>query len=387
MHPRRDQKILVLVFLETSASQPNSECKDSVRPPFSYLVPAPLTSSDMGRYVPPEHEGSTSANKLAGKHALGSRARKAGQGILTVRFEMPFPIWCTTCPKPTIIGQGVRFNAEKKRVGNYHTTPIFSFRMKHVACGGLIEIRTDPKNTAYVVTEGAKKRDMGEDKVQEGEIRITTEEERARLEGDAFAKLEGKVADKQRTASDKSRIEELYSAKERDWDDPAEANRRLRKTFRVERKEREKNGNMTEALKDRMSLGIDLLEETEDDRKRAGFVEFGEFGGEEAILKAKLRPLFAEARTSDISLAKEVKRTKTESEGEKRRKNLRKELADNTRAVLDPFLSTGRSNTQAPGETSLIRRKRKVEDQETVSRSSEPVDITRPPPLVEYDSD
>ncbi|CAD6581006.1 MAG: hypothetical protein ASARMPREDX12_000338 [Alectoria sarmentosa] len=342
---------------------------------------------NMGRYVPPEHEGTTSANKLAGKHALGSRAHKAGQGILTVRFEMPFPIWCTTCPKPTIIGQGVRFNAEKKKVGNYHTTPIFSFRMKHVACGGWLEIRTDPKNTAYVVTDGAKKRDTGEDKVQEGEIRITTEEERARLEGDAFARLEGKVDDKRRTVSDKSRIEELYSSKERDWDDPGEANRRLRKAFRVGRKEREKNGKIAEALKDRMSLGMDLLEETEEDRRRAALVDFGEFGGEGAIVKAKSRPLFADTRTSDKSLAKKIKTTKSASEAEKRRESLRKELANNTRAVLDPFLSMDKSSVQALGGVSLIKRKRKIEDRETVSKSNEPVEVTRLPALVEYDSD
>ena len=377
----------MLISLETFASQPESLCKASVRLPFLYHVQYRLTSSDMGRYVPPEHEGSTSANKLAGKHALGSRAHKAGQGILTVRFEMPFPIWCTTCPKPTIIGQGVRFNAEKKKVGSYYTTPIFSFRMKHVACGGSIEIRTDPQNTAYVVTEGAKKRDTGEDKLQEGEIRIPTEEERARLEGDAFARLEGRVADNQRTASDKSRIEELYNAKERDWDDPGEANRRLRKTFRIERKEREKSGKTTEALKDRMSLGIDLLEETEDDRKRAGFVEFGEFNREEAIAKAKLRPLFADVRTPTMPLARKIKRTKLESEAEKRRESLRKELANNTRAVLDPFLSTDRSNMQTLGEISLLKRKRKVEDHETVSKASESVDVTRPSALVEYDSE
>ncbi|KAL9132414.1 MAG: hypothetical protein Q9175_006414 [Cornicularia normoerica] len=342
---------------------------------------------NMGRYVPPEHEGTTSANKLAGKHALGSRARKVGQGILTVRFEMPFPIWCTTCPKPTIIGQGVRFNAEKKKVGSYHTTPIFSFRMKHVACGGWIEIRTDPKNTAYVVTEGAKKRDTGEDKVQEGEIRIMTEEERARLDGDAFARLEGKVEDKQRTASDKSRIEELHSAKERDWDDPGEANRRLRKAFRVGRKQRQKNGEKTEALKDRMSLGIDLLEETEEDRKRAGFVEFGELGGEGAIVKAKSRPLFADARVSDKSLAKKIESTKAVSEARKQKESLRKELANNTRAVLDPFLSVDKCNEQALGGISLIKRKRKVEDRQTVSKSDEPVNVTKSPALVEYDSD
>lgn len=340
----------------------------------------------MGRYVPPEHEGTTSANKLAGKHALGSRAHKAGQGILIVRFEMPFPIWCTTCPKPTIIGQGVRFNAEKKKVGNYHTTPVFSFRMKHVACGGWIEIRTDPKNTAYVVTEGAKKRDTGEGKIQEGEIRITTEEERARLEGDAFARLEGKEEDKQRTVSDKSRIEELYNAKERDWDDPGEANRRLRKAFRVGRKEREKNGKITDALKDRMSLGMDLLEETEEDRRRAGFVEFGEFGGEGAIVLAKSRPLFADTRATDKSLAKKIKTTKAASEAEKRKESLRKELAGNTRAILDPFLNTNKPNMQALGVVSLIKRKRKVEDREMVSRSNEPIDVTKPQTLVEYDS-
>ena len=341
----------------------------------------------MGRYVPPEHEGTTSANKLAGKHALGSRARKAGQGILTVRFEMPFPIWCTTCPKPTIIGQGVRFNAEKKKVGNYHTTPILSFRMKHVVCGGWIEITTDPKNTAYVVTEGAKKRDTGENNVQEGEIRIRTEEERARLENDAFARLEGKVEDKQRTVTDKSRIEELYYAKERDWDDPGEANRRLRNAFRLGRKEREQNGKLTEALKDKMSLGMDLLEETEDDRKRAAFVEFGESGRDGAVVKAKSRPLFADTRTSNMPLAKKVKRTKTESEAEKRRESLRKELAHNTRAVLDPFLSTGKSNVQALSEFPQIKRKRKNEEPETFSKSNGPVDVSRQLALAQYDSD
>lgn len=341
----------------------------------------------MGRYVPPEHEGTTSANKLAGKHALGSRARKAGQGILTVRFEMPFPIWCTTCPKPTIIGQGVRFNAEKKKVENYHTTPILSFRMKHVVCGGWIEIRTDPKNTAYVVTEGAKKRDTGEDKVQEGEIKMRTEEERARLENDAFARLEGKVEDKQRIVTDKSRIEELYNAKERDWDDPGEANRRLRNAFRIGRKEREQNGRLTETLKDKMSLGMDLLEESEDDRIRAAFVEFGELGREGAIVKAKSRPLFADTRTSNMPLAKKVKRTKAASEAEKRRESLRKELAHNTRAVLDPFLSTGKSNVQASGEFPQIKRKRKIEDRETFSKSNEPVDVSRHLALVQYDSD
>ncbi|RHZ47689.1 uncharacterized protein CDV56_100019, partial [Aspergillus thermomutatus] len=105
---------------------------------------------NMGRYVPPDQEGLTTGNKLAGKHPLGARARHLRtSGALVVRFEMPFAVWCTTCkPHETLIGQGVRFNAEKKKVGNYYSTPIYSFRMKHGACGGWIEIRTDPANTA-----------------------------------------------------------------------------------------------------------------------------------------------------------------------------------------------------------------------------------------------
>ena len=343
----------------------------------------------MGRYVPPDLEGTISANKLAGKHALGARARKSSQGILTVRFEMPFPIWCTTCPKPTIIGQGVRFNAEKKKVGNYHSTPIYSFRMKHVACGGWLEIRTDPKNTAYVVTEGAKKRDTGEDKAQEGEIRIQTEEERERLRSDAFAALEGKVEDKRQAVNDKSRIEELLEAKDRDWDDPGEANRKLRRTFRTERKLRETNEGLTEDLKDRMSLGMDLLEETEEDRRKAGFIEFGEVKGDGAIIKARSRPLFADSSGSRKSLAKKVKTTKAVAEAEKRREDLRKELGDNTRAVMDPFLKTG----EKPGApimngVRLIKRKRSLtENPEVASAMNGNGNGNVHTALVDYDSD
>jgi len=345
----------------------------------------------MGRYVPPEHEGTLSFNQASGKNALGSRDRKSNIGILTVRFEMPFPIWCTTCPKPTIIGQGVRFNAEKKKVGNYFSTPIFSFRMKHVVCGGAIEIRTDPKNTAYVVTEGAKKRDTGEDRVREGEIRIMTDEERDRIRNDAFAALEGKVEDKKQQASEKSRIEALYWAKERDWDDPGEANRRLRRAFRVERKARKNRDGATEALKDKMSLGMDLLEETEEDKRRAGFVEFGERGGEGAVVKAHSRPLFAEKKIAPKSLRKRTKLTKEASAVEMRKEKLRRELENNTRAVLDPFLGASKKSeaTQLP----LVKRRQDFagasndRNNRNDRNDGTRIEESKAPALVDYDSD
>lgn len=308
---------------------------------------------------------------------------------------MPFAIWCTTCPKPTIIGQGVRFNAEKKKVGSYHSTPIFSFRMKHNVCGGWMEIRTDPKNTAYVVTEGAKKRDTGEDKQMDGEIKIMTAEERERLQNDAFAALEGKVEDRKQALTDKSRIEELHRAKEKDWDDPYAASKKLRRAFRVDRKQREKNEALTENLKDRMSLGLDLLEETEEDRQRAKLISFGDFDGESAILRAASKPLFGGTKSSSTpppirTLTKQEKKTTPAPEALRlsNREKLRHELEFNTRAVVDPFLSADKTISPL---ASLVKRKGEPR-QEAEMNVPVPLDEKGKPsaalvPLVDYDSD
>ena len=69
---------------------------------------------------------------------------------------MPWNSWCGTCSAH--IGAGVRYNAEKSKVGAYLSTPIFGFRCKCHLCSGWFEIRTDPKNAAYVVHEGLKKK-------------------------------------------------------------------------------------------------------------------------------------------------------------------------------------------------------------------------------------
>jgi coiled-coil domain-containing protein 130 len=263
---------------------------------------AKMQGFNMGRYVPPEFEGLASGNKLNNKHALGSRAKNIKAGILTVRFEMPYAVWCNHCPKPTIIGQGVRFNAEKKKVGNYHSTPVYSFRMKHAACGGLIEIRTDPKNTAYVVTEGGKARDTGEDRVREGEegMEILSVEEREKRREDAFATLEGRAEEKAAVKDNKRRIQELQEERERHWDDPHEASRRLRKGFRAERKVRHKTAAHDEGIKDRMSLAVKLLPETEEDRQRASFVDFGNFAASnDEDFKLASKPLFKRAEIDD----------------------------------------------------------------------------------------
>ncbi|KAK3333769.1 hypothetical protein B0T19DRAFT_382666 [Cercophora scortea] len=336
---------------------------------------------NMGRYVPPEHEGVHSGNALLKKHPLGSRASKlASQGILTVRFEMPFAVWCAHCPKPTIIGQGVRFNAEKKRVGSYHTTPIYAFTIRHTACGGALEIRTDPQHTAYIVVSGGTKRDTGgandDSLVRGGDegYAIQTQKERADARETAFAKLEKTIADRARLDAARGRIGELHDATDRSWDDPYARNQLLRKTFRVGRVEREKEFAGTEALRDRMSLGIELLPATAEDARRAELVDFGAAperggGGSDAVVQRALaRPLFeggAGAERGKRKAADGGKPIKAEIAAAKMRETLVSEIVGNTRAAMDPFLGFGARDKTAttPFRLPGVKRRRVIEEE------------------------
>ncbi|KAI1747712.1 CWC16 protein [Xylaria castorea] len=338
---------------------------------------------NMGRYVPPDVEGTISGNALNKKHALGARASKLRtEGILTVRFEIPFGVWCGTCPKPTIIGQGVRFNAEKKKVGTYHSTPIWSFRMRHTDCGGAIEIRTDPANAEYVVTEGGTRRDTGDDKDDSlvtsrdligGLGEIQTAKEKDALRNDAFARLEKTIEDRGVLIERTHRIAELEDVSYRAWEDPYAQNRRLRAAFRTGRKTREKEAASTEELQERMSLGIDLVPATEEDARRAALVDFGvaaalitfdkddddtEERETDAARKARIirdaaltKPLFATtsvARSTSTTAAKtddapkpgegSKKRLKAEVKASQTRESLASTVTRNTRASQDPFL-------------------------------------------------
>lgn len=240
--------------------------------------------------------------------------------------------------------------------------------MKHSVCGGWIEIRTDPKNTAYVVIEGAKKRDTGDDKLREGDFIIRTEEEREQMQRDAFATLENKVEDKRQQVTDKSRIEELYREKQKAWDDPYAMSKRLRNQFREERKLRQKKEASTEELKDRMGLGIELLEEAEEDRKKAEFVDFGTVDAGSVITKAQARPLFAMDSPAKTKGRQNRKNTKIQSKPENSKEKLQLELGANTRAVLDPFLATDKPSVKAFPQ---IRRK-KVNDVDVKENANEP---------------
>lgn len=189
------------------------------------------------KYYPPDFDPDKhkSLNSYRGKHALGDRARKIDQGILITRFELPFNIWCGTCNNH--IGMGVRYNAEKRKIGMYYSTPIFAFRCKCHLCDGWFEIRTDPKNTRYVVESGARQQDLDWDPEENGGFRVhdTTQTDGGAV--DPLAALEKTTeAMKRLNQVERPRIESLQMVSDRYNNDPYTLSTRVRKKFREEKR-------------------------------------------------------------------------------------------------------------------------------------------------------
>ncbi|KAK7691136.1 hypothetical protein QCA50_006239 [Cerrena zonata] len=222
------------------------------------------------KYYPPDYDGEKhgSLNSYRGKHALGDRARKIDQGILIVRFELPFNIWCGTCDNH--IGMGVRYNAEKKKIGNYYSTPIYSFRCKCHLCDGYFEIQTDPKNTRYVVTSGARQKDEEWDPEENGGFAVHDNDPK---EGpvDPLAALE-KTTEAQNHMNNvqKPRIEALQSLADHYGSDPYSLSLKVRKRFRVEKKIEKEKQEADKELKGKYGLPEELtLVSAEDEDIRA----------------------------------------------------------------------------------------------------------------------
>eukprot|EP00325_Prymnesiales_sp_UTEX-LB-985_P002665 CAMPEP_0174702066 /NCGR_PEP_ID=MMETSP1094-20130205/6482_1 /TAXON_ID=156173 /ORGANISM="Chrysochromulina brevifilum, Strain UTEX LB 985" /LENGTH=410 /DNA_ID=CAMNT_0015899793 /DNA_START=147 /DNA_END=1379 /DNA_ORIENTATION=- len=222
-----------------------------------------------------EHAAGPGAPKWKA-HPLRERAKKLDQGILTIRFEMPFNVRCSGCDNH--IAKGVRFNAEKKSIGKYLSTKILSFRMLcHCEDGTSrtdqrrnphwIEIHTDPKNAEYVVAEGAiRVDDMSSLTADDlGVERTLDEDEAAKRAANPFYKLETGGA-KQR----KPWLTQLQEKRDADWEDDFAANRALRKAHRSLRKE----ALIEDATRESQGIRVPLLAEHPADVAKAHAVAF-----------------------------------------------------------------------------------------------------------------
>ncbi|XP_073443474.1 probable splicing factor YJU2B [Dendrobates tinctorius] len=225
------------------------------------------------KYYPPDFDPAKhgSLNRYRNSHPLRERARKLSQGILIIRFEMPYNIWCDGCKNH--IGMGVRYNAEKKKVGNYYTTPIYRFRMKCHLCVNYIEMQTDPASCDYVIVSGAQRKEERWDMAENEQVLTTEHEAKQKLETDSMYRLEHGVKDKeklQRAAPSLSELQEAQSA----WRDDFALNSLLRSKFREEKKQIQEEEERDQALLKKTSLDLKLLPEVEEDKKIAALLKY-----------------------------------------------------------------------------------------------------------------
>ncbi|XP_063150407.1 probable splicing factor YJU2B [Candoia aspera] len=266
----------------------------------------------VNKYYPPDFNPAKhgSLNKYRNSHPLRERARKLSQGILIIRFEMPYNIWCDGCQNH--IGMGVRYNAEKKKVGNYYTTPIFRFRMKCHLCPNHIEMQTDPASCDYVIVSGARRKEERWDAEASEQIVATAHEEKQKLETDAMYRLEHGTQDQsklQRALPTLQNIQEAQSA----WKDDFALNSLLRRKFREEKKVLQEEEKKDLALQTRANLSIPLVQEAEEDRHLATLLKYQSLGSYEDKQKQKRneivdRPWFSSTQLSSPKTSDTLKK-------------------------------------------------------------------------------
>eukprot|EP00754_Rhynchopus_humris_P016325 Rhum_TRINITY_DN14508_c4_g1::Rhum_TRINITY_DN14508_c4_g1_i1::g.94725::m.94725/K13115/CCDC130; coiled-coil domain-containing protein 130 len=229
-------------------------------------------TSSGGMYRPPEYFDSGFYKKGDIDHwhgqsrmvAQGGYARlkkmQEGDGVLLVRFEMPYDVWCGGCGE--IIAMGVRFNnAEKKKVGKYFSTPIFTFRVRHF-CGNWVTIQNDPKHAAFNVTDG------GREKITPGN------KASALAEADAAAAAAAETAAKDAASGVSSAAQLRLMRLSQEF---AAAKGVDSAAYLLRRHKAQKGAflqNSAEAKAQKAAFGISLLPACEAERQRASDVSF-----------------------------------------------------------------------------------------------------------------
>ncbi|XP_029827812.2 coiled-coil domain-containing protein 130 [Ixodes scapularis] len=221
----------------------------------------------VNKYYPPEWTpGHGSINKFRNSHPLRDRARKLHLGILVIRFEMPYNIWCDGCGNH--IGTGVRYNAEKSKVGMYYSTPVYKFRMKCHLCDNHFEIKTDPQNMDYEIVCGARRQERRWDPTENEQVAPDDKEVGKKLATDAMFKLEHGEDDKAKVKIATPSLARLEHLQDR-WRDDYTANQLLRKGFRTKKKELQLQAEKDRALLAKSSLQISLVPEASEDGRIA----------------------------------------------------------------------------------------------------------------------
>lgn len=184
-----------------------------------------------------------------------------------------------------MIAQGVRFNAEKKQVGNYYSTKIWSFSMKAPCCGQEIVIQTDPKNTLYIIMSGAKEKTVTYDEVDAETTLLPEKEDRGKL-ADPFYKLEHEGEDTAKAKKQAPLLVRLQEASDMKHYDSYARNKALRAQLRAQKK----RVAAEEVEAQKLGLGIRLLPPSKEDSERAASVKFAnKFGLNQRAKRAEIQ--------------------------------------------------------------------------------------------------
>jgi coiled-coil domain-containing protein 130 len=191
----------------------------------------------VNKYYPPDWDPSKgSLNRMLNQHPLRSQGNtyaKVAAGLMTIRFEVPWDFWCEKCQNH--VAKGVRFNAEKKCIGNYFTTKIWQFSMTCHRCSNPLEFITDPKGCDYVLQKGGRRKEESYSAESAETIEFQDKEEREKIAADPFQLLEHLVDDKNKAAKEHDRLEALQTMNQSKRDD-YELSKLARRQFRTEKK-------------------------------------------------------------------------------------------------------------------------------------------------------
>jgi coiled-coil domain-containing protein 130 len=175
-----------------------------------------------------------------------------------------------------------------------------------------------------------------------GQIRLDGDEIIERLAQDPFYKLEHGKRDQQKLAAAKPVVDSLLAINQRQWSDPYQRSRDLRKRFRDEKEAGQKRLVESRQLANKFGIGISgvlrIAEETKEDRLASMRTEFNLLNDE-----AVRRQQQAEIGGIFDSPQMPLKSTTQLLGAELKRRKLQQELSNSSNISLDDVILRPRS--------------------------------------------
>eukprot|EP00242_Pyramimonas_sp_CCMP2087_P004609 CAMPEP_0198208548 /NCGR_PEP_ID=MMETSP1445-20131203/11902_1 /TAXON_ID=36898 /ORGANISM="Pyramimonas sp., Strain CCMP2087" /LENGTH=230 /DNA_ID=CAMNT_0043881983 /DNA_START=185 /DNA_END=873 /DNA_ORIENTATION=- len=157
----------------------------------------------LNKYIPPDFDPS----------AIPRRKKPKDQQI-TVRMMLPMSICCKTCGN--YIYKGTKFNCRKEDAEgeDYLGITVFRFYFKCTRCSAELAMKTDPKNSDYIMEAGATRNfePWREDPKEKDMTSAQREKEEA---GDAMKALENRTLDSKREMDILAALDEMKALSSR----------------------------------------------------------------------------------------------------------------------------------------------------------------------------